>query len=125
MSHRKSSKHFVAIVQVPSLRTILAQKDHEPYLDKLTNQTEFLYTLINTSNEHFWPALINPVEHISAPVEGYAYGDKSHMQLALKCIFPAWAETPGAMELIAALYEQRVGHEKQESIRHCEGDSTL
>jgi hypothetical protein len=43
------------------------------------------------------------VEDLAAKTEGWEYDNEAEMQIALQFTYDAWAETPGAIDLIEAL----------------------
>ncbi len=84
---------------------IMNAKDQTPLIEKLEAQVKDLYAAVKKLNAHFWLALLNPEEHLSARPEAYSHGSLEEMQLVLQYSFDAWMETPGAIEMVRELEE--------------------
>lgn len=82
---------------------VIERDDQTPYIAKLRKQVEGLYRAVKTSNFHFWPALLQPGNHLRARPSFYTPGGESHMQLTLQYSYNSWAETPGAIGVIKEL----------------------
>lgn len=67
---------------------------------ELKLQIDLLYKTVNEANRFFWPALLNPGDHIPARPSAYSPGSREEMQLYLQYSIDAWTETPGALEMI-------------------------
>lgn len=65
-----------------------------------------LYGVVKLTNEHFWPAVLNPVEDFTDEPEGWYYGNEAEMQIALQFTYNAWAEPPGEIGAIQALSKE-------------------
>ncbi|KLJ07717.1 hypothetical protein EMPG_16811 [Blastomyces silverae] len=78
---------------------ILNRGDHAAAIRLLEGQVKELYKAIHSANEHFWETLLEPEEHLHAMPGLYSPGSLSEMQVMLRYIYPAWAMTPGALEL--------------------------
>lgn len=63
---------------------------------------------INKANMHFWPALMNPQQHLTAEPMAYATGSVEVVQLALQSSYDTWAVTPGSIEFIKAKIEDKL-----------------
>ncbi|KAL2040160.1 hypothetical protein N7G274_007063 [Stereocaulon virgatum] len=87
-------------------RSVMNATDQTPLIQNLENQVQVLYTVTKNSNRHFWPALLNPGKHLTARPEAYCQGSLEQMQLVLQYNFDAWAETPGAVDMIKDLMRQ-------------------
>lgn len=75
----------------------------QSYIDTLESHIGDLYTIVNKANKHFWPALLDPEDHLYAGrPDMYGPGSIEDMELALMYNYRAWAETPGAIEIIGA-----------------------
>ncbi|KAK2763312.1 hypothetical protein FQN54_009948 [Arachnomyces sp. PD_36] len=81
-------------------RTILDRRDHAEPIKQVTAQVGTLYRVAKETNKFFWPALLEPSDHLSAMPEAYSSGSVEEMQLALKYNYDAWIETPGAIDII-------------------------
>ena len=87
-------------------RSIMNATDQTSLIQTLEMQVQVLYTAIKNSNRHFWPALLNPDKHLTARPEAYCHGSLGQMQHVLRYNFDAWAETPGAVDMIRDLMRQ-------------------
>ena len=76
---------------------------------KLQVQIKKLYRAVNTQNQHFWPALLSPGRHLTARPQAYSSGTLEQMQVVLQYSYNAWAETPGAMDMIQELVQKKGG----------------
>jgi len=83
--------------------TIIERDDQTPHIAKLRTQVQAFYAVVKKANAHFWPALLQPGDHLKARPNGYMHGSQSHMQLTLQYSYNAWAETPGAIGVIREL----------------------
>ena len=66
-------------------------------------QVEELYEAVESSNGFFWPALLDPEEHLKARPEAFSHGSLEEMQIVLEQNYDAWMETPGAVKVIEEL----------------------
>ncbi|KAF4627905.1 hypothetical protein G7Y89_g10247 [Cudoniella acicularis] len=87
-------------------KDIMEGKDHAPLIEKLESQVEELFKSVNSTNKFFWPALLNPRSNLTARPSHYSPGTKEHMQLTLQFTYDAWAETPGAIDIIRDLVKK-------------------
>lgn len=87
-------------------RSIMNATDQTPLIQTLEMQVQVLYTAVKNSNRHFWPALLNPDKHLTAKPVAYSDGSLGQMQHVLRYNFDAWAETPGAVDMIRDLMKQ-------------------
>lgn len=71
----------------------------------LIKSTRFFNSVAKAANTHFWPALIDPGENLSAQPEHHSSGTEQEMQLELQFWFDAWNETPGAIGFIKTRVE--------------------
>ncbi|KGO66386.1 Zinc finger, MYND-type [Penicillium italicum] len=72
---------------------------------KLKAQIRALYEGVQKLNPHFWPALVNPGEHLDAEPPMFSIGSVEQMQVALNLTYDAWYEAPGAIALIEMAIE--------------------
>ncbi|KAH5046815.1 MYND-type zinc finger protein samB [Parastagonospora nodorum] len=79
---------------------IIERDDQSAQVAGLRKQILELYTVVTELNPHFWPALIEPGEHLKARPVSYKQGDEGQMQLVLQHNYNAWSETPGAISVI-------------------------
>ncbi|EDN02810.1 predicted protein [Histoplasma mississippiense (nom. inval.)] len=79
---------------------ILLRGDHTSAIGLLQDQVKKLYKALHSSNKYFWEALLEPEKHLHELPAYYSPGTLSEVQSMLKYIYPAWAMTPGAVELI-------------------------
>ncbi|KAJ4154513.1 hypothetical protein NW754_001461 [Fusarium falciforme] len=70
----------------------------------IKSQLSELYRSIDRYNPHFWPSMFNnPAAAIAARPVAYSAGSQEEAHLMLGYNFAAWAETPGAIDMIMAL----------------------
>ncbi|KAI9654543.1 MAG: hypothetical protein M1821_006633 [Bathelium mastoideum] len=84
---------------------IMSSNIHHDRVEQLRTQMDQLYGLVKARNEHFWPALLHPGQHLHARPEAYTKGGTAEMQLALQYCYASWIETPGAINVIRDLME--------------------
>jgi hypothetical protein len=71
--------------------------------DEINKQMMELFAATGTYNEHFWPMMLQPEERdFSTRSMGYTYGSREEAHLAFKYTYPAWCETPMALESVRA-----------------------
>lgn len=82
-------------------------------IEKLKAQIDFLYKAVHKANQYFWPAFIDPTDHllIGSPEE-WGPGGVDGMELILQYNWNAWAEVPRAVDFIKAMVQRNVllGH---------------
>ena len=78
-------------------------QDQTLLIKNLEMQIEKLHEAVDRHNEYFWPALLDPEEHLSAQPEWYSRGSFGEMQIVLQRNYDAWTETPGAVDMIRQL----------------------
>ncbi|CAI7606305.1 unnamed protein product [Penicillium glandicola] len=84
----------------------IADCDNGPLeIVKLKAQIRALYKDVCKLNRHFWPALVNPGEHLEAKSMIFSIGSVEQMQVALNLTYEAWYETPGAVGIIELAIE--------------------
>lgn len=74
--------------------------DQLPRIKQLESQIDLLYAAVNKANEHFWPALLNPADELTARPDIHGKPEQAKMQIVLQYSYDAWIETPGAIDLI-------------------------
>ena len=72
-------------------------------LQTVQAQVKRLYRAVNDLNTHFWPALLNPGDNMTARPEECSQGSAAEMQMALQQSYDAWVEEPGAIDVIQKL----------------------
>ncbi|CAG8910083.1 unnamed protein product [Penicillium egyptiacum] len=75
---------------------------------KVKAQIRTLYEAVNKLNADFWPALVNPVEHLKAKPMSYSTGSVEQVQLALQFTYEAWGDIPGAIAVIEMCIEGKI-----------------
>jgi hypothetical protein len=85
---------------------VLDCEDQAPRIRKVKWQVKQMFSLIEISNKHFWPALLAPADNLRARPQLYEYGGIGQMQLALQYNYNAWVETPGAIGVIEELMKR-------------------
>ena len=76
-------------------------------LHKLQVQTRRLYAAVDEQNRYFWPTLLNPGRHLTTRPGAYSGGSAEEMQIMLQYNYNAWIETPGAIDVIRKLSEDK------------------
>jgi len=101
------SSQFVDSI-VGQKKDLMASNNVSSYIQELQTQVEQLYKAVEKSNQHFWPALLNPGNNLKARPEMYSAGTPQQMQLCLQHTYESWVETPGAVDVIRRLVESDV-----------------
>lgn len=97
---------------ISSNRTTIYHSDHDSLIATLSSQVDLLFTTINDANQYFWPALLNPEDHLDARPESWTFNSQEEMQLNLQYSINAWLETPAALEIIKAKVERSIVRRK-------------
>ena len=84
------------------LKTVKDGKSLAPHIKAIDTQVSLLYNTVKEANKHFWPALVDLGNNLTARSEYYSLSTHAEMQLALKYNCSAWMETPGAIDVIRA-----------------------
>jgi hypothetical protein len=79
-------------------KTLIERDNHTPNIESLILEVKTLYDVVETQNKHFWPAVPNPADHLTAEAEGGYYGNEGEIRMALRNTYKAWAETPGVID---------------------------
>ncbi|KAF4506559.1 hypothetical protein G6O67_006630 [Ophiocordyceps sinensis] len=73
-------------------------------IEPLKKQVRELFTAIDKYNTSFWRSMLcNPAKAIADRPESYSHGSYEESCLMLGYTYAAWAETPGAIDVIRAL----------------------
>ncbi|KAL8934420.1 MAG: hypothetical protein Q9211_005235 [Gyalolechia sp. 1 TL-2023] len=73
-------KYFVPTSEIIRKNNeVMSSTDHTHQIRMLALQFGNLFSAITKANKHFWPALINPGENLSARPETYSMGGKQEM----------------------------------------------
>ena len=80
----------------PLMKDVENGRDVDRHIDQLEQQINALFDTLNESNQHYWAAVVEPGNHLTARPPHYSQGTVAEMQLALAQTYDAWAETPGA-----------------------------
>lgn len=75
-------------------------RDIGGHISQLEQQVDALSNALQDSNKHYWAAVVEPGDHLTARPPHYSQGTVSEMQLALAQTYDAWAETPGAIDWV-------------------------
>lgn len=94
-------KHAVSSVIAGNWEIL--DRDQTPHINVLEAQVIQLFETVNNANKHFWPAMLEPGDNLTARPQYYSPGDRREMQLKLQYWFNAWVETPGAIGVIEEL----------------------
>ena len=92
----------IIAINTELLRDVKDGNTLEPHIKTIESQIEKLFDAVKEENKHFWPSLVDPGSHLTARPEYYSSGTPEQIQLALKYNYDAWAETPGAIDVIKA-----------------------
>lgn len=84
-------------------RKVLECEEQTLNMTMLRKQVRQLFDAVKESNEHFWPALVNPGRKLEARPTLHSFGDTGQMQVVLRYNYNAWAETEGAIGVIEEL----------------------
>lgn len=119
----KVPREILDSIQSYVIRSPITASDKEYFTDnryrmegtvyELEDQVDVLYKKIKKSNRHFWPALVNPRNHLTArPDSGtHTHEPVEEMQLVLQWTYDAWVETPGAIGIIKSKIKEDVWQE--------------
>jgi hypothetical protein len=89
-----------AFSAVTSTTRILERENQAPHIARLRVQVKDLYTAVQVANIYFWPAMVEPGDHLIVRPTSYGSGDQGQMEVVLQHTYNAWAETPGAIGVI-------------------------
>ncbi|KAK5987035.1 hypothetical protein PT974_11151 [Cladobotryum mycophilum] len=74
------------------------------HIETVKAQIKELYQAVTLSNPHYWPAMLNnPAATMADRPSMYSLGSKEEAYLTVGYNWPAWAETPGAIDVIRNL----------------------
>lgn len=93
-------------LKIHPLKKQILEADDEDYKDRIASIKYHIFQLheaVRKANRYFWPALLEPGKHLTAPPSPYSSGSVQEMQLYLQYSYDSWAETPGAIEMIKQL----------------------
>jgi hypothetical protein len=69
----------------------------------INSQVKSLYKSIDEDNPYFWDVLLNPAEALMSDWQNYVPGSREESYNIVSSNYYAWAETPGALEMIRRL----------------------
>ncbi|KOS38461.1 hypothetical protein ACN38_g10722 [Penicillium nordicum] len=75
---------------------------------KLKAQIRALYESVKKLNPHFWPALMDPGEHLAAKPTMFRIGSVEQMRMTLNLTYEAWQEAPGAIAVVQMVMEGKL-----------------
>ncbi|KAG7288460.1 hypothetical protein NEMBOFW57_004812 [Staphylotrichum longicolle] len=76
--------------------------------DEVDEQLADLFVATAKYNEHFWPMMLQPAERdFSTRSLRYTFGSREEAHLAFTYTYPAWCETPMALETLRATVTAR------------------
>ncbi|KAK5053918.1 hypothetical protein LTR84_001880 [Exophiala bonariae] len=81
-------------------KDIMDEMDPTAMILNLRLDIETLFFSIQESCPYFWPALLDPEQHLSARPAYYSSGSLEQTQLYVQYNYHAWAETPRALDVI-------------------------
>ncbi|KAL8831327.1 MAG: hypothetical protein Q9170_005352 [Blastenia crenularia] len=76
---------------------IISDADHTSRIRNMSRQIDELFNAMAQANYHFWPALLNPREHLKDEPDTFTTGSMEEMQVHLRGCIHSWIETPGAI----------------------------
>lgn len=82
------------------------RKAREEIITVLKSHVKMLYKAVAQANVYFWPALLSPKKHLEERPPYFSAGSIEEMQMVLKSDYFAWKESPGAVEVIKAIYHK-------------------
>ena len=88
---------------VADRRDIMNEYDQTHNIRKLEEQIVWLYGGVKAENWYFWDGLLDPEPNLAWKPEDWEEADVSEMQIELQDAYDAWAETPGAIDVIRSL----------------------
>ncbi|KAI4604954.1 hypothetical protein J4E80_010785 [Alternaria sp. BMP 0032] len=88
-------------------------EDCIPLINELEVHITELYLAVDGMNPHFWPALLNPGDHLTAVPNQVYWGSEGEMQKTLQECYNAWAETEGAIGLIRELSDIAIDEDRK------------
>ena len=84
-------------------KDVMNAQDQTATIGTLEAQIQELHEAGDGMNKFFWPALLDPGEHLHARPGTYSKGSLEEMQVVLQYNYDAWTETPGAIDKIREL----------------------
>ena len=84
-------------------KDIMSRADHTSEIEKLSNQVKVLYMAIENANQYWWKVLLNAKKHLKARPAAWSPGSLEQAQMILYFSYDAWAENPGALDMIRQL----------------------
>lgn len=91
-------------------RRILEQADHTPRIQNLKVQVKRFFDYVHKTNSDFWPALLRLGLLRTQKLIHPPSGDWGRFQIKTQYYYTAWAETPGAIEVIKSLLKASGAH---------------
>ncbi|KAJ5334709.1 Zinc finger MYND-type [Penicillium brevicompactum] len=70
-------------------------------IEKVKDRIRRLYTFVDKTNSLFWPALVEPDEHLGIIPDGFGIGGKCQMQMTLNYTYDSWDNFKPGIEIIA------------------------
>ncbi|KAI4620737.1 uncharacterized protein J4E87_007065 [Alternaria ethzedia] len=84
-----------------------------PLTAELEDHIALLFAWTDAANRHFWPALLNPGDHLTATPEYVRTGDETEMQMVLQESYNAFMETKSAFVLLKDVLEMSQDYDRQ------------
>jgi hypothetical protein len=72
----------------------------------LQSHVKMLYHAVDQANTYFWHAMRSPGKHLEACPPHYSAGSIEEMQMVLRSNYLAWKESPGAIDVVKAIFRQ-------------------
>ena len=88
-------------------KDVMDKTQQASILQKLQAQTRRLYAAVGEQNKYFWPTLLNPGRHLTTRPGAYTSGSVEEMEIMLQYNYNAWIETPGAIDVVRKLSEDK------------------
>lgn len=103
-------KHLAGSVVSKKKALLESPEDVFLCMSDLEEMIEIYFDLVHDANQHFWPALLNPDQQLEEYPPYTSAGNEFEMQVALRYIYPAFVETPGAMRIVREWWEKVRDH---------------
>jgi hypothetical protein len=87
-------------------KDVMAKVSNADLAQKLGVQMEDLFNTVHRANPHMWPTICDPGDHLTARPACYGMGTIEEAQISLKWSYDAWAETPGAIDVLKTMLER-------------------
>ena len=94
----------VVSAAVTARKEVMEKPDQARNIETLKGQIAALVKSVNKINEHFWAMLLDRNRDLSAKPGMFTLGGREEAQLTLLYSYASWAETPGALGILEAVF---------------------